>query len=155
MKFSKLIQTIFYVCLVVTILFATITPCYAQVSLEKRDDYDIRGYEDDMARLDDFAIQLQNDPDATGYIIIYGGKQGRKNEAKQRLVCMKNYLVKNRGIQASRLVMIDGGFRNTFHCELWLMHRGAEPPKPTPTVSPKDVKLKGSGKINNKCDLGF
>lgn len=127
----------------------------SQTRAEKISDYDIRSYEDDIAQLDGFAIELQNNETAKGYVIIYGGKQGRKNEAKQRLVCMKNYLVDNRGVQESRLVMIDGGYRDKLHVEMWRIPQDAEPPKPTPTVSPKEVKFKGVIKVKNRCDSGI
>lgn len=115
-------------------------------------DYDIRSYEDDLAQLDAFAIELQNNETASGYVIVYGGKQGMRNEAKARMVCMKDYLIKNRGIKASRLFFIDGGFREKFHAEMWSVPQGEEPPKPTPTVLLKDVKFKGTFTVKKHCD---
>lgn len=127
----------------------------SQTRAEKIHDYDIRSYDDDLAQLDAFAIYLQNHATASGYVIVYGGKLGRRNEAKVRLVCMRDYLIKNHGIEASRLFFIDGGYREKFHVEMWFVPKGEEPPKPTPTVSPKDVKFKGTVKVKKHCDSGI
>src|SRR5436190_181775 len=49
--------------------------------------------EDELARLDSFAIELQNHPNLVGYVIIYGGRSGRRNEAKARAARIYYYLV--------------------------------------------------------------
>ena len=110
-------------------------------------DQDINNLEYDTATLDAFVVELQCDERAIAYIIIYGGKHGRKNEAKARGEFTKSYLVKNRDIDASRVFVIDGGYREKFHWEMWLVFQGKEPPKPTPTVEEKDVKFNGESDI--------
>src|SRR5712691_8379870 len=59
--------------------------------------------EDEYARLDNFAIQLQNEPTAKGLIIFYGGrsfrgKLPRRGDAAARAARLRPYLVKRRGI---------------------------------------------------------
>src|SRR5262249_8998161 len=65
----------------------------------KFDEYGNIRFNDEKARLDNFAIQLQNDPSSQGEIIGYGacGAEGieRANRAK-------DYLVNTRGIDAGR-----------------------------------------------------
>src|ERR1051325_8664958 len=39
--------------------------------------------EDEMARLDNFAVTLQNEPSAKGLIVIYGGRRFRGRLPKQ------------------------------------------------------------------------
>jgi hypothetical protein len=91
----------------------------------KFDEYgDIR-FNDEKARLDNYAIQLQNSPDSQGYIIAYGNCEGA---AQARADRAKDYLVNTRGIDAGRLVTIDGGCRSDLTVELWIVPSGATPP---------------------------
>jgi hypothetical protein len=95
---------------------------------------------DEKARLDNFAVALQNDPAAQGYIITYGGRRGPAGEAQTRADFAKNYLVNSRGIDAGRLVTVDGGFREEATTELWLVPSGATPPTASPNVDASEVQ---------------
>ncbi|HEX8423234.1 MAG TPA: PKD domain-containing protein, partial [Pyrinomonadaceae bacterium] len=95
---------------------------------------------DEKARLDNFAIQLQNDPGAQGYIIAYGGRRGPAGEAQTRADFAKNYLVNSRGIDPGRIVTVDGGFREEATTELWLVPGGATPPTASPNVEASEVQ---------------
>ena len=97
-------------------------------------------YDDQKARLDTLAVELQNDPTATAYIFVYGGKTGPTGQADKLLARARDYLINNRRIDASRLVMSVGGYRETDCVEVWLVPQGAAPPQPSPTVQPGDVK---------------
>ena len=89
----------------------------------KFDEYgDIR-FNDEKARLDNFAVQLQNEPDAQGEIIGYGNCGSAGQERGNRA---KDYLVNTRGIDAGRLVVVDGGCKPELHVELWVVPRGAD-----------------------------
>ncbi len=101
----------------------------------KFDEYgDIR-FNDEKARLDNFAIQLQNAPGSTGTIVAFGTCAG---QAQARADRAKDYLVNTRGIDAGRLTTVDGGCREDLVVELWLVPTGADAPIPTnsATVSP-------------------
>lgn len=90
---------------------------------------------DYRARLDNFAIELQNDPSAQGYIIVYNGvRRTRRNYAQALADKSKDYLISDRGIDASRIVTVDGGRRQELFTELWVVPSGAAPPSATPTV---------------------
>jgi hypothetical protein len=91
----------------------------------KFDEYGDISFNDEKARLDNYAIQLQNTPDAQGYIIAYGNCEGA---AQARADRAKDYLVNTRGIDAGRLVTIDGGCRSDLTVELWIVPSGATPP---------------------------
>jgi hypothetical protein len=86
------------------------------------------------------AIELQNDPGAQGYIIVYGGRNSRADSADRLSARARDYLVRTRGIDAARVVVVNGGYRETNSFELWLVPQGATPPAPTPTVRPGDVR---------------
>ncbi len=91
----------------------------------KFDEYgDIR-FNDEKARLDNYAIQLQNQPGATATIIAYGTCEGQGQARADRA---KNYLVNTRGIEASRITAIDGGCRSDLTVQLWIVPQGATAP---------------------------
>ena len=104
------------------------------------DEFPSVAFDDDKARLDNMAIELQNNPGALGYIIVYGGRTSRPDSADRLGARARDYLVGTRGIDASRLVVVNGGYRETNAFELWLVPQGATPPPPTPTVQPGDVR---------------
>ena len=106
----------------------------------KVDEYGNIRFNDEKARLDNYAIALQNEPGAQGYIICYGGRRGRQGEAQARCDRAKNYLVNERQIDASRIVTVDGGYREELTVELWLVPTGATPPTASPTVDPSEVQ---------------
>jgi hypothetical protein len=86
--------------------------------------------DDEKARLDVFAIELQNSPGAQGYIIGYGGRNKRWGTGQQRAQRARDYVVTTRGIDASRIVTVDGGTRTTGSTQLWIVPAGATPPRP-------------------------
>ena len=106
----------------------------------KIDEYGNIRFNDEKARLDNFAIELQNDPTSQGYLICYGGRRGRAGEAQRRCDRAKDYLVTTRGISADRIVTVDGGYRENLTVELWIVPQGATPPTASPTVDPSEIK---------------
>jgi hypothetical protein len=104
------------------------------------DEFPSIAFDDDKARLDQMAIELQNSPNSTGYIIAYAGRRSRAGEADRMGQRAIDYLTTTRGISRDRLVFVNGGYRDTNSFELWLVPQGAEPPKPTPTVSPDQIR---------------
>lgn len=107
----------------------------------KVDEYGNLRWGDEKARLDNFAIEVRNDPEALGYIVGYGGRRSRRGEALRRIGRAKRYLVAVRGIDASRVLVMDGGYREELTVELWVRPKGAQPPQPSPTVDPNEVEF--------------
>jgi hypothetical protein len=110
---------------------------------------------DEKARLDNFVNQLRNEPNATGFIIFYGGRRyrpfcsskrtvlPRRGEAQARASRLKPYILDGwPGFDGKRIVVIDGGYRESWEAELWIVPPGEQPPNPTPTVKPNAIKLR-------------
>lgn len=97
-------------------------------------------FADEMALLDNFAIELQNSTDFHGYIECYGRRVGQQREAMNRCARAKRYLSNRRGIAPDRIVLVDGGFREELTVGLWLLPPGTNF-TPSPTVDPKDVRF--------------
>lgn len=103
------------------------------------------------ARMDHFAILLQDKSDAAGYIIAYKSANilPSRIESKYHLHRARNYLVNTRGIDAQRITVVDGGFRKEETTELWLVPPGAAPPAPSDTV-PAPLVPKGKTYLYDK-----
>ncbi len=129
------------------------------VSHFKFDEYGDICSGDEKARLDNLAIELQNNPEFQVYVIFYGGRcysscgydyplhrprRPRKGEAEARAARIKPYLANTRGLDPERIFVISGGHRESWTAELWIVPKGAKPPAPTPTVQPEDIEyIKG------------
>ena len=85
---------------------------------------------DEKARLDNFGIELQNDPTSTAYVIVYPAKSGKRGEVQQHAARVVDYLVNSRGLDQRRIVTLVGPTRDQLAVELWVTPQGATPPNP-------------------------
>lgn len=85
---------------------------------------------DEKARLDNFGIELQNDPKATAYVIVYPGKSDKRGQVQEHAGRVVDYLVNTRGLDERRIVTLVGPKRDQLHVELWVTPQGAPPPNP-------------------------
>ena len=97
-------------------------------------------FDDTKARLDNLAIELQNAPDATAYVIVYAGRNSRTGQADALGRRAMDYLVNQRGVDSQRIIVINGGYRDEDFIEIWICPPGAKTPQATPTVQPSDVQ---------------
>jgi hypothetical protein len=124
------------------------TPIRPKVVPRKFDEYGNIRFNDEKARLDNFAIQLQNEPTAQGYIIGYGSCDA---EGQTRANRAKDYLVNTRGIDAGRIVVVDGGCLPELLVQLWVAPQGATAPtgdatgivSPCPDCKKKPTRRRG------------
>jgi hypothetical protein len=102
------------------------------------------------AHLDNFAIELQDASDANGYIIAYDAQTRVPGFAKAWGELLRSYLVELRGIEASRIVLVEAGRHSgkDLKIELWVVPSGGEPPS---ISSSKEEKYKNafSGKFED------
>ncbi len=89
---------------------------------------DVR-FNDEKARLDNFAIQLQNEPGSVGYILVYPGRKSKPGAAQRRADRAKDYIVSTRGLSPTRVATVVGGQREQLTIQLWVVPAGAEPPR--------------------------
>lgn len=87
---------------------------------------------DEKARLDNFAIELQNDPTSTAYLIVYPGQRGRPGQVQTQKTRIVDYLVNSRGFDGRRIVTIVGPQGGDMRVELWSCPQGAAAPTPAP-----------------------
>jgi hypothetical protein len=117
-----------------------LAPTPPPVEPRRFDEFPALSFDDQKARLDNLAIQMQNEPTAQGYIVVYAGRKTRPGQADRLGARARDYLVRQRGIDPSRVVVINGGYRDGDYFEFWLVPQGAQPPQPTPTVQPGAVQ---------------
>ncbi|MBC7930623.1 MAG: hypothetical protein H7Z38_08650 [Rubrivivax sp.] len=98
-------------------------------------------FNDEKAQLNNFAAALQNDQTTLGYLLCYGGRIGRANEAHRRCKRAAHYLVGRRSIDARRIITKDGGYKEELNVELWVVPSGMWPPPASPTVDPGEVRI--------------
>ena len=116
--------------------------------------------EDEMARLDNFAVNLQSAPADKGVIIFYGGRRFRgrlpkRGEAAARAARLELYLVQRRGIPSDHVTVIDGGYREEWTAELWIVSPGAAWPTPQHTIPMNEIKFrKGKSRSRDfRCQI--
>ena len=88
---------------------------------------DIKWYYE-KARLDNFAIQLLNQPSVRGALFTFAGNPTYKGEAAFRLNRATDYLVKVRNIRRERLITTDAGYRSDLMTYMWIVPEGVPPP---------------------------
>jgi hypothetical protein len=111
-----------------------------EVECKPFDQFQSVAFDDDKARLDNLAIELQSAPDSQAYVIIYSGRTSRVGQADMLGRRTMDYLVNQRGVDARRITIVNGGYRETDFIEIWICPPGAKTPQPTPTVQPGDAK---------------
>jgi hypothetical protein len=95
-------------------------------------------FELEKARLARFARELRAVPDSQGYLIVYGGRCSPQTQAEERAERAKEWLINQHGIDASRIVVIDGGYRETTATEIYIGSIDATLPEPAASTRPLD-----------------
>lgn len=125
--------------------------CIAAFSQEavKVDEFDNPSCEDYLVRMDNIGIASVDEPTAKVYVFVYEGRElvfnARKKDfqlllptygqAKSKIKSMKERLSFFRGYSIKNFVFIKGGFRENLAVEFWIVPKGANPPKPSPTLA--------------------
>ena len=113
------------------LLLLCCAPAHAQeptAQARKFDEFPDIQLSDLKARLDNFVIELQNNPAARGFIMIYRSRRDLPGLNSRVAQTIKYYLVYTRGFPAERIVTIDGGESNAgLVQELWVVPQGTAP----------------------------
>jgi len=100
--------------------------------ISKFDQFGAVGHCDLTARLDNFAIQIQHQPETTGHIVAYAPEGEGPGTGKYFLKLMKDYLVNTRGLPKRRVNTIYAGRNPVLYeprIELWITPPGAGAPE--------------------------
>ena len=102
-------------------------------SPRKFDEFGKVGHCDVTARLDNFAIALQQEPGVIGHVVVYGPEGEGVGSGRQRLNLIKDYLVETRGLPGRRVKTIYAGRNQDLiqpKIELWVTPAGVRLPEP-------------------------
>ena len=114
------------------------------------DSYGAIRWEDEKARLDNFAIQVQNSEKYIGYILVVEAIGGCPGEAQARAIRAKSYVVDHRGVAANRVIWRVEGYRKELSTTLLLA--------PHEMILPYPVLSTIAGKVgpsNKTCKLNL
>lgn len=103
----------------------------------KIDEFGDLAPDKESERLGSVAAALSQSNDNL-YVIAYAGRGNVRGYTYTALKRIKAQLVTS-GIAAGRIAAVDGGFREQPAFELWVVHEGAEAPRPTPTVDRREI----------------
>ena len=122
-----------------------LTNAFGQVAKQgtvKFDEFGYTNHENYSAHLDNIAVALQSEPASQGYFIFYNGRKSLPGAAFRYMKRLQNYMVNARGIEPSRMIVLDGGRREEISVEFWTSTPGSTAPAPTPTISAEPAKTK-------------
>lgn len=118
-------------CLTLGLIFTALsfpaTVLSQKPTAHKFDEFGDVLWSDLIARLDNYAIQLMNDPSATGFIVVYRTRRDLPGLSHARAMRSKEYLTKTRGLPSDRVSPVDGGIAEHLTQELWIVPAGAAP----------------------------
>jgi hypothetical protein len=152
--------TLIHAGLAVLLFYSFIAPvqlCFAQTNLSqtyplKFDEYDDLRTDDEAAHLDLFADKLLKQPKLRGYIVAYSEpRMEQRGSYLRRIYGVGRYLTEARGIEANRIVVVDGGYKEKFTTELWLIPEGANPPTPVHSTSQPTFNTSVAYKFDVEC----
>ena len=121
-----------------------IITCPSPPTLVAKFDY-LSTHEWEMGQIDNLLMQMQNNPDADGIIVVYGGRINKYGEFEIRTKRIKNY-IEYRKFEMARVKIVHGGFRKKFEFELWISPLENSYPPLSPTIAPEKVKFIGTMK---------
>ena len=128
---SRAFLSTLFLTLLFTVTAATAFGQEPKPSAQKFDEFGDIQYSDLIARLDNFAIQLQNEPAAKGFILVYRTRRDLPGLSNTTALMSKSYLVNTRGLARDRVVTVDGGEAGCLVQELWIVPVGTAPaPRP-------------------------
>src|SRR3712207_1355673 len=89
---------------------------------------------DGGSRLDNFVVELQNEPGARGYVVARDSRNKLRGAAHAWGEYFLRYFVELRGMDAALFTLVDGAgvAGDELKMELWLVPAGAEPPRVKP-----------------------
>jgi hypothetical protein len=109
------------------------------------DEFGVMNSEIRSARFDVLFSELNAKPGSTGYVFLFCGKICHYGEIESHLRGIE-VKVRSRTFERGRLIILNGGYRESFATEFWVVPAGASPPTPKSTLNIKDVTFKGSSK---------
>jgi hypothetical protein len=107
-------------------------------AVRRLDDYGDLTFELEKEHLAGSVRELRRAPEALVYIVVYGGRCDTNTAALERAERAKDWLINKHGIDASRIVTIDGGYRESQATEIFIGPVDATWPELKASAQPLD-----------------
>ena len=88
----------------------------------KFDEYESLSRKEEEERLNNFATEFLVWPRISAYVIVYACKGEEDKAQAERVTRIRNYLV-SRGVPSEKLTTVDGGHRDIWRVELFMVHK--------------------------------
>ena len=88
----------------------------------KFDEYKSLSRKEEEERLNNFATEFLVWPRVSAYVVVYGRRGEESKAQEERVTCIRTYLV-SRGIPTEKLTTVDGGYRDSWTVELFIVHK--------------------------------
>lgn len=98
----------------------------------KIDQYDFIPFHEERLRLDEFATTLTGWTGATGYVVVYPGRNVTVKQAQYRASRAQSYLRRKKGLRSRVVLTIIGGGREEPSVELFITVKNGSPPVVSP-----------------------
>lgn len=132
--------------LVLVLVFMVSATCVPGQHPRKFDEIRTLAWTDLMARLDNVAINFQQEPsNILLYLIAYAGQQACVGHADDLNLRAKKYLVR-RGVASTRVILIDGGYLEKPMLDGWMLPSHVYPPEAVPNIDRKFVHVRNCKK---------
>lgn len=117
-------------CLFLLIIVVLAFPKLSVVTADKWfDSYGNISWQEEQARLGNFAIFLERNPDMIGYIAFYIGDKDSSKKVKQRIKRGKKFLLSKFKVEESRIAIINAGKKEETEIILQPVSKNVPPPK--------------------------
>ena len=112
----------------VALLFSSSTPAQSSnTTARKFDEFGDIHASDLIARLDNLAIAVNNEPGSKAFLIVYRTRRDLPGLSNRFAHRMRSYLIRTRGLPSDRIVIVDGGVAPCLWQELWVAPPGSAP----------------------------
>ena len=111
--------------LILTLWLSAVPVLGQKPTADKFDEFGDVLWSDLIARLDNYAIQLMNQPNAMGFIVVYRTRRDLPGLSHALAMRSKEYLTMTRGLPRDRVSTVDGGIAEHLTQELWIVPPGS------------------------------
>lgn len=97
------------------------------LTCRKFDEFAGLSRNDEKARLDNFFIELQQDPNSTAHVIVHPERGGKPGAVQTQTTKIVDYLINSRRLDARRVATQVGSEQRDLTVELWSCPQGTKP----------------------------
>jgi hypothetical protein len=107
------------------------------------DQYSNITFSAEQSHLDRLAAKLASDSKSILYLVSYGGRNSCIYETRWRAERAQKYLVEQHKTAANRVIIVEGGFRESWSLEFYIGDKTDCGPLPAPTLNLTQVNVRG------------